>query len=400
MLTKAFEEAIPILETIEKHGFHAYFVGGCVRDLFLEKEVNDIDIATSASPQMIQKIFPKVIPVGIEHGTVIVRFENKSYEVTTFRLDGKYTDQRRPDKVKFISNINEDLKRRDFTMNALALDRKGVLIDLFKGQQDINQHIIRTVGNGAQRFTEDALRIVRALRFVSQLGFNIEVDTLTAMDALKDNLQSLAIERIYNEFVKMISGRHFQKALKYMIELNIERHLPVFKEHIELLKSIPSHVNCVNSFGVFITMLQYINNSLTIEDWTKTWKCSNKVKNEAIALRNSLLYYDENGVDSFLVYQLPVNLDENFVQLIQFLFPKANITITEIKDIRTYLPISLRSELAIKGDEVLSMFPDLNKGKWIHDLILQLEKAVVLNDVKNTKNELKEWIKCNPPVIN
>ena len=131
MLPEAFLQAIPVLEHIEKHQHKAYFVGGCVRDYLLKRPIGDIDIATSASPSFIQKIFPKVIPVGIEHGTVIVRHNHESFEVTTFRIDGDYTDKRHPDSVVFIDNIDKDLERRDFTINALAMDLNGNMIDLF-----------------------------------------------------------------------------------------------------------------------------------------------------------------------------------------------------------------------------------------------------------------------------
>src|SRR5690625_1728121 len=148
MLTGPFQDGITILRTIEQAGHQAYFVGGSVRDLLLDRVIGDIDIATSAPPQLIQKIFPKVIPVGIEHGTVTVRHEHTSFEVTTFRLDGEYTDQRHPDSVRFIHDIDRDLQRRDFTINALAMDKHGAILDLFDGKGDLKRKIIRTVGNG------------------------------------------------------------------------------------------------------------------------------------------------------------------------------------------------------------------------------------------------------------
>src|SRR5699024_9403305 len=133
MLKQSFNDGKKVIKEIEKHHHKAYFVGGCVRDFLLNRSIGDIDIATSALPDQIQQIFPQVIPVGIEHGTVIVRYNHVSYEVTTFRLDGKYTDQRRPDSVQFIDRINEDLERRDFTINALAMDLNGNITDLFDG---------------------------------------------------------------------------------------------------------------------------------------------------------------------------------------------------------------------------------------------------------------------------
>src|SRR5690625_1954927 len=145
MLPQSFKKAKPIIDQIEKHGYKAYFVGGCVRDYLLKHDIGDIDIATSASPEDIIRLFSTVIPVGIEHGTVIVRHDHESYEVTTFRVDGTYSDHRHPDSVKFIDQIDYDLQRRDFTINAIAMDKNGQILDLFDGQKDISQKIIRTV---------------------------------------------------------------------------------------------------------------------------------------------------------------------------------------------------------------------------------------------------------------
>lgn len=139
MLPFVFQKAAEVISIIEKHQYEAYFVGGCVRDYIIDRPIHDVDIATSATPAEIQEIFPKVIPVGLEHGTVIVRHHQESFEVTTYRTDGTYTDHRRPDKVHFVRNIKEDLKRRDFTMNAIAMNAKGEIVDPFEGRKDISQ---------------------------------------------------------------------------------------------------------------------------------------------------------------------------------------------------------------------------------------------------------------------
>src|SRR5690625_1201737 len=168
---ETFEQAVNVLSIIEQNGYETYFVGGCVRDFLLNRPIKDIDIATAALPEELMDIFDSVIPVGIEHGTVIVRFNQVSYEVTTFRHEGIYTDQRRPDDVTFIRHIEEDLQRRDFTINALAMDRHGEIKDLFSGREDLDKQLIRSVGNAAERFMEDPLRMLRGVRFTSQLGF-------------------------------------------------------------------------------------------------------------------------------------------------------------------------------------------------------------------------------------
>ncbi len=206
-LHERLTQAADVLNILESHGYKAYFVGGCVRDLLCGHDVGDIDIATSATPDAVQEIFDKVIPVGLEHGTVIVRHAHQSYEVTTFRTDGDYSDQRHPDSVEFMQTIDEDLKRRDFTMNALAMDKEGIIIDLFGGQKDIQRGLIRTVGNGVDRFQEDPLRIIRAVRFASQLGFSIATETLDAMKTAKQEMETIAVERIAHEMEKFFCWR-------------------------------------------------------------------------------------------------------------------------------------------------------------------------------------------------
>ena len=180
-LDKNFQDALPVLDIFEKNGFEAYFVGGSVRDALLHKPINDIDIATSAFPEEVKSIFKKTIDVGIQHGTVVVLFQNEPYEVTTFRTESGYQDYRRPDQVTFVRSLEEDLKRRDFTINAFAMDQKGIIKDFFQGLQDLEKKIIRAVGDPYERFHEDALRIMRAIRFQSQLNFDIEEQTFQAV---------------------------------------------------------------------------------------------------------------------------------------------------------------------------------------------------------------------------
>lgn len=199
--------AIYILSALEKSGFSAFAVGGCVRDSLLGRIPDDWDFATSALPGQIMEIFgSSAIPTGIKHGTVTVRHGNFSAEVTTFRTDGTYSDHRRPDSVHFVSDIQGDLARRDFTMNAIAAPISGSLIDPFGGQGDISRRLIRCVGKPEERFSEDALRMLRAVRFSSKLGFEIEAETFSAILSLSGLSASLASERVAAELEKIIIG--------------------------------------------------------------------------------------------------------------------------------------------------------------------------------------------------
>ena len=197
-----------IIEILERNGFEAYIVGGCVRDSLMGRLPKDWDITTSASPQEVKQCFRRTIDTGIAHGTVTVMMGQTGYEVTTYRLDGEYTDSRHPSSVTFTRALSEDLKRRDFTINAMAYNEAAGLADLFGGMEDLENGLIRAVGDPAERFSEDALRIMRAVRFSAQLDFTIEENTLAAAAALSSNLEKISKERIREELVKTLESAH------------------------------------------------------------------------------------------------------------------------------------------------------------------------------------------------
>ena len=197
-----------IIETLEQNGYEAYAVGGCVRDSILGREPNDWDITTSADPYEVKKLFSHTIDTGLQHGTVTIMLEHVGYEVTTYRIDGDYEDSRHPKEVTFTKSLEEDLKRRDFTVNAMAYNDRDGLIDLFQGMDDIQKKVIRCVGNAEERFTEDALRIMRAVRFSAQFGYEIEPETRKAIVKLAPNLKNISAERIREELIKLLVSDH------------------------------------------------------------------------------------------------------------------------------------------------------------------------------------------------
>jgi tRNA nucleotidyltransferase (CCA-adding enzyme) len=197
-------EAWRVVERLEEAGYEAYLVGGCVRDRLLGREVYDYDITTSAWPQEVMRLFPEHVPTGLQHGTVTVLTAKGRFEVTTFRTDGEYRDGRRPEQVVFVRSLREDLARRDFTCNAMALGRDGRLHDPFGGREDLEQGLIRAVGQARQRFEEDALRMLRGIRFAAQLGFRVEDATLAAIRSEGQALRGIARERIREEWHKML----------------------------------------------------------------------------------------------------------------------------------------------------------------------------------------------------
>jgi len=223
------KEVQSLLTQLEKQGFEAYVVGGCVRDLLLGQEPKDWDITTKAQPKQIQKIFPDSFYQN-KFGTVTVKTKSKEptlkeIEITTFRTEQKYTDKRHPDKISFTTNLKDDLARRDFTINALALDKKGKLIDLFNGQKDLKDKVIRAVGRPADRFNEDALRMLRAIRLAVELNFKIEPKTLQAIQKNAAWLQAIAKERIGDEFIRMIMSERPDQAIELLREAKLLQYI-------------------------------------------------------------------------------------------------------------------------------------------------------------------------------
>lgn len=201
-------EAAWIIGKIREHGFEAFVVGGCVRDTLLGREPGDWDITTSAKPEEVKRIFGKTVDTGLQHGTVTIIKNHTGYEVTTYRIDGEYHDGRHPDTVEFTSNLKEDLKRRDFTINAMAYSHETGIVDEFGGMEDLENRMIRCVGLAHDRFTEDALRILRAIRFAAQLGFEIEDETYRAIAEIAPNLKKVSKERIQVELTKLLLSDH------------------------------------------------------------------------------------------------------------------------------------------------------------------------------------------------
>ena len=234
-----------IIKKLEEHGYEAYAVGGCVRDSILGRKPNDWDITTSALPLQVKELFHRTIDTGLQHGTVTVMLEKEGFEVTTYRVDGEYEDGRHPKEVTFTASLEEDLKRRDFTINAMAYHPSRGIVDLFGGVQDLENHIIRCVGNPIERFTEDALRILRAVRFSAQLGFEIEEETTKALQILAENLRFVSAERIQVEMIKLLVSPH-PDYLRKAYDAGITKvFFPEWDICMETEQNTPHHGRCV-----------------------------------------------------------------------------------------------------------------------------------------------------------
>lgn len=233
-----------IITTLQNHGYEAYAVGGCVRDSILGRRPEDWDITTSATPQETKELFERTFDTGIEHGTITVLLGKEGFEVTTYRIDGKYEDSRHPTQVQFTRSLSEDLLRRDFTINAMAYNEQDGLVDIFGGLEDLERRIIRCVGNAQARFSEDALRILRAIRFSAQLGFTVEEETKKAILLPAPTLQKISAERIQTELVKLLVSPHPER-MKDAYEMGITAViLPEFDEMMRTEQETPHH--CCN----------------------------------------------------------------------------------------------------------------------------------------------------------
>ena len=239
------EKAKKVVNTIQAAGFEAYVVGGCVRDSILGRQPQDWDITTSAKPEQVKMLFPRTIDTGLQHGTVTVMQDREGFEVTTYRIDGEYEDSRHPKEVVFTPNLEEDLKRRDFTINAMAYNEEKGLVDIFGGMEDIRLGRIRCVGRSEERFGEDALRMLRAIRFSAQLGYEIDGETKQGIRSLASTLKNISAERIQTELVKMLVSPH-PDYLRTAYDMGVTKvFFPEFDRAMETGQHHPHHMYSV-----------------------------------------------------------------------------------------------------------------------------------------------------------
>lgn len=235
------EKGKAVIDTLAQAGFEAYAVGGCVRDSILGREPEDWDITTSAKPEQVKALFPRTIDTGLAHGTVTVMQEGEGFEVTTYRIDGRYEDGRHPSEVTFTPDLKEDLRRRDLTINAMAYNDREGIVDLFDGMEDLKAGVVRCVGSPRERFGEDALRMLRAVRFAAQLGYVIEEETLRAIGELAPALGRISTERIQAELVKLMVSPH-PECLRTAYQCGITKvFLPEFDKAMETPQNHPHH---------------------------------------------------------------------------------------------------------------------------------------------------------------
>ena len=391
-----------IIGSLEEHGFEGFAVGGCVRDSLLKKTPKDWDITTDALPVDMKKIFKKTFDTGIAHGTVTVLMDGVGYELTTYRIDGNYSDGRHPDSVSFSKSLSEDLCRRDFTINAMAYSNKKGIVDLFDGRKDLQNGIIRAVGDAKKRFDEDALRMLRAVRFAAQLGFKIDDDTFEAIKEKAKLLSNVSKERIFVELNKSLCG-DFAQNIKMVYTSGLYRYIG--KEFAKLDKSIYDfyprkfHNKKHMYWAVF---LENIENVEAVKKILFELKSDNATRNNAYLLvkelKNPLPSSDEDirwslhriGADLFCDYIEILKSDKKNVDILDKIDTIENRYSLILKENHAY-EISM---LDITGKDLMDI--GISKGPKIGEVLEFLLKKVIENPLNNEKSILlslaKEFI--------
>lgn len=391
-MNKPFLKAVPILEKIEQAGFEAYFVGGAVRDFLLGKEIDDVDIATSALPDEIQSIFPKTVDVGIEHGTVLIIYEHESYEVTTFRTESEYENYRKPKEVHFVRSLLEDLKRRDFTMNAMAMTKNGEIIDPFHGQDAIKNKIIKTVGLPEERFREDALRMMRAIRFVSQLDFQLDEKTYESICQNQHLLQHISVERILVEFEKLLQGKSRKKALKLIADSDLYQWLPGLKDKKASLYSISEmnieDLNLEEMWAILMIVMEVSN----IPPFLKMWRMPGKKIKKIQSICKAYEMRKKERWSKKTLYQTGLSI-ALMAEHIFSIFEQKDPTneLNKITFIYHSLPIKHRSELSVNGNDLIQ-WENKKSGPWVKQRLELIEEAVINGIVQNEKEQIRKWL--------
>ena len=384
------QAAVPVLERINQAGFEVYFVGGCVRDTLLQRPLHDVDLATSAYPQEIKQIFPQTIDTGIEHGTVTVIYQKKAYEITTFRTESGYQDYRRPDKVEFVRSLKEDLKRRDFTINALAMNSQGEIIDLFAGIADLQQRQIRAVGVAADRFHEDALRMLRAVRFQAQLNFTIEKQTLAGIKTNAALLSHIATERIREEFIKLMEGCNRQAGLTSLYQTQLYRFCPGLATYDfpKILQFAAGQITDEATVWSFLAYLGQLKRA-QVRPFLRQWKVANNNIKLAQAAIELLKNYQESNWQLYIAGQAATAIAAQVLRLTcqQEL---AEQLIEQYQD----LPLKSPHQLAINGQQIMQVL-NLSPGPQIGQYLKQIQQAIVAGQLVNDYPTIVNYLKNN-----
>lgn len=377
-----------ILKKLNDSGYEAYFVGGFVRDQILGMPSTDIDITTNAHPEQVQALFDKTIPTGIKYGTVTVIIEQHQFEVTTYRMDQDYKNHRQPESIIYSSHLRDDLLRRDFTMNALVQDRDGHIVDLMGGKQDIINHLIRAIDDPKKRFKEDALRILRAVRFVGKLNFNIEEHTLESMIEDVHLLKKIPRERVLKELEMIFNQTHIQNVYHLLDAIHLGDVFDELDQAIHLLKHSNKHyaIEAVFALGIYPQMRVDKNH----------WRLSNKQQwtiEEVLRLMHVLEYQTINPAVAFQHDQSHILLADELLS--QFF----NINSQRDEIMNTYNQLTIHSiqDLSITGQLIQ---PLVHNHKDVGHIIDALVEAVLYERIENNQKDLLNYARNLAEALN
>ena len=376
-MKELFRVGETVISTLNANGFEAYFVGGCVRDYYMQRQVHDVDITTDARPDEVEALFDKTIDVGKEHGTIIVLIQNIPFEVTTYRVDGKHTG----------CLLDEDLKRRDFTMNAMAMSENMIFHDPFSGREAIEKKEIITAGEPDERFGEDPLRIIRAIRFMSVLNFSIEKATERSMMENAHTVEQVSVERIVGELKKTYAGNGLKSAKEKLVQAGLMAFIPLFKD-IDKDEYMNSHVE--DFMDELIT--QSVKND-TLIGRLRDLKLSNAeielVKHGKLLLQSAA----EDVHPRKIAYQYHEDVIRRLIRLNQYNELIEDVTVLEEALIlQPSLIIRSKKDLEINGSHLMEFY-DQKSGPWIKECLNLIENEVLFERVNNNHNDIINWVK-------
>ncbi|MBN2541095.1 MAG: CCA tRNA nucleotidyltransferase [Bacilli bacterium] len=381
-MTSYYDLGKNIVKTLLDAGHQAFFVGGFVRDTILDIEAGDIDITTDATPKQVQALFDNTKATGLRFGTVTVIMDKHPFEVTTFRTEGRYVNHRKPETVNFGSSLEEDLERRDFTINAFAMDINGEIIDLYDGRSDLNQNLIRAIGNPDIRFHEDALRMLRAFRFVSKLGFDIEPNTFKSIQKNIHLLSEIANERVLGEWKKILNQPFAGKALRLLEESGIKT---VFPELESGLRVLSKQKNSKLSIPVFFSLCFYLHR----QEIPDRWRFSNKEKAIIEKIMELVLVTENDVFNELIIYRIGKE--------IPLMANQVSVLLGTSKDqedliLKLYngLPIKKTCDLAFKGQDILEL-TTLRNAEIIGEVIDDITYQIITKQLPNEYEAIKQY---------
>ena len=379
----SLKSGIKIIEILENNGYEAFFVGGAVRDYLLKREIKDIDITTNCLPDKVLELF-KGVETGKKYGCVTVFQDEFSFEVTTYRLDGKYMDSRHPEEIRFTSDVKEDTARRDFTINALLMDKNFKIYDYIGGLEDLKNKTLRAVGNQHERFKEDSIRLLRAVYFALKLGFNVEEKTFSAIKKDANLINQIAAERVILELKKIFEYGNITDIILLLRKTTLHEFIPNLKKGADVLAQSTNLESM--DFHEFMALIFYLDH----EEYQDYWRFSNKEFANFNSIFNLVAVTETDNFNNLLVYTYGKKLCLIANKINRILYQAKNQS-ELIEKIDSNLPIRKTCELKFKGGELISLY-NLKGVQYIGSIVDDIKFQVINHKLKNNFEEIKMFV--------